>query len=417
MNKRGNIALIIGIIVVVLIVIGVIVGSANDKVVLTIGKTNYETSDFDLYCKTMIYDGSMNATDDVETMFEQYVSYKVFYNWAEEAGITASGDEIGVTFESGDEEKLVNGYEISVDDYTRVKTEMAIANKLASDAYNLGKVPKDVQDYYKSYLNSTPSQLSSSFGITLKGSETIEDYMKMVDYRVFEVPLPTRESGEEVDGLSGDALASNDILNAKLKAQDALASIKASIEAGTDANAALEALSGDFEETSRYTATPDNLYSFATVSNWDLSTISRLYAYRTIKGSLAYLYGLESSQLMDQIVDVITNKNAGEFTDVFTTDDSVGFVYIEAIRDGLEDPDLSEFKSTSSTYYIYTNTDYVTNKLAVKVVDYTKLPAEVEKAKAAEAADDTANEEISGEASGESPVYTIDLSGDLSGNE
>jgi hypothetical protein len=361
----------------------------------------------------MIYDGSMNASDDVETMFEQYVSYKVFYKWAEQAGVTVSGDEVGVTFESGDEEKLVNGYEISVEDYTRVKTEMAVANKLASDAYNLGKVPKDVQDYYVSYLDSSATQLSSSFGITLKGSESVKDYMKMVDYRVFEVPLPTRESGDVVDGLSGDALASNDILNAKLKAQDALAQLKAGIESGTGADAAFEALSGDFEEASRYTATPDNLYSFATVSNWEISTISKLYAYRTLKGSLAYLYGLESSTLIDQIVDAIVTKNEGEFSDIFTTDDSVGFVYIETVREGLEDPDLSEFNSTSSTYYIYTNTDYVTNKLAVKVVDYTKLPGEVEKAQAADVSGDSLIEEISGD----DTVYTIDLSGELSGNE
>ncbi len=413
MDTKGKIGLIIGCIAVLLIVFGVIIGSANDKVVLTIGKSEFDTTDFDQYCKTMIYDGSMNASDDVETMFEQYVSYKVFYKWAEQAGVTVSGDEVGVTFESGDEEKLVNGYEISVEDYTRVKTEMAVANKLASDAYNLGKVPKDVQDYYVSYLDSSATQLSSSFGITLKGSESVKDYMKMVDYRVFEVPLPTRESGDVVDGLSGDALASNDILNAKLKAQDALAQLKAGIESGTGADAAFEALSGDFEEASRYTATPDNLYSFATVSNWEISTISKLYAYRTLKGSLAYLYGLESSTLIDQIVDAIVTKNEGEFSDIFTTDDSVGFVYIETVREGLEDPDLSEFNSTSSTYYIYTNTDYVTNKLAVKVVDYTKLPGEVEKAQAADVSGDSLIEEISGD----DTVYTIDLSGELSGNE
>jgi hypothetical protein len=97
MDTKGKIGLIIGCIAVLLIVFGVIIGSANDKVVLTIGKSEFDTTDFDQYCKTMIYDGSMNASDDVETMFEQYVSYKVFYKWAEQAGVTVSGDEDGVT--------------------------------------------------------------------------------------------------------------------------------------------------------------------------------------------------------------------------------------------------------------------------------------------------------------------------------
>ena len=120
--------------------------------------------------------------------------------------------------------------------------------------------------------------------------------------------------------------------------------------------------------------------------------------------------------MIDNIVDNVLNLSEGEFSDIFTTDDSVGFVYIDHIREGLEDPDLAEFNSTSSTYYIYTNTEYVPNKLAVKVVDYTKLPAEIEKS-AANSGDDLIIEEASGDTSGDDNAYVIDLSGDLSGNE
>ena len=108
------------------------------------------------------------------------------------------------------------------------------------------------------------------------------------------------------------------------------------------------------------------------------------------------------------------NVEKGEFSEIFETDDSIAFVYIEDIRDGLEGADLDDFRNNSANYYISINSETVSNRAVARRADFDKLPAVIAQKEAESASEeDTSGEIILDEGIG--PDDIVIVPGEVSG--
>ena len=418
MEKSKIIILVIGFLVIVGAIIALIAADANDTVVATIGKDNYTLADFESYGKVWYYEENSSITGSYDDMLEQFYVNKLYNKWAKKVGLELTEEEMPAPLESGDEEKLLNDYNLTADEYYRVKKEIALKDKLRNDSYNLGDVPATVQDTYFNYLNQSTSYLKNSYAVTLEDGQKVEDLAKTVDYRVFMIPIE-QVSGDEAEAVSGDNSGeaidpkATAILNAKIKAQDVIATIKQDIDAGKTAEDAFTFANIGYEDVKRYDVGVDKIGSFDQVENGQLSTLSKLYATRAIEGSYVYMFGLIPTEIVTAMEDAILNQEKGTFSDIVVSDQYVAFVYIEDVRDGFEGADLDTFNNESAHCYIELYYESVLNKIVARKANFEELPAvkaklEAEAAAAAEAASGDYSIDLS--TSGDSPIEIIDSS-------
>lgn len=420
MNTKQIVCVILLFLVIVGTIIAIFAVDSQNTNVFAVGKKEYDVSDYESYVKVWYYENN-DMELNTDTLYNQFTSYKTYYRWAELAGVTLSGDEIPEAPQSGDVETLLTDYKLTEDEYMRVKTEIAIANKLYADSYGIGKVSADVPEYYKAYLNSNPDYIEQQYSITLGSNERVEDYLTTVDYRVYEVPVPSEpekpvdESGntiEESGDASGDAYdRAQEVLDARLKAQEVITKLKEDLSSGLTVQEAFDKLaeadSGDpsGEKITRYALTGEGGYSIVTLENGQKETLSKLYAPSAESSSIAYAWGFESHELGDGIVERVSKAERGQFSDIFETDDSVAFIYYEDVRDGLEGSELEKFQNESANFYIYQSSNLVYNRIPLKKIDYEALIPRVIKKKEEDAAKAEAEQQAE---SGE----TLELSGD-----
>ncbi len=408
MEKSKIAILVIGLLIVVAAVAALVIDDTKDNTVLTLGKTKYDLEDYKSYGKVWYYENNSTATSDVDTLANYYGYYKTFYKWAEKSGVTLSGDELPAALESGDAEKLMADYELTSGEYMRVKTEIALAEKLMNNGYELGKVPSNVEEIYKNYINSS-NYLETSYYLKPKSNETVEDYMKMIDYRVFAIKIPSAPSGEEVvetsgdvsGDISGDAAKAQRILDTKIQAQDVVAAIKDNMANGLSAEDAFTVASEGYENVTRL-----NLYNQSYMDNGDLDHMSYLYSQRLLNSQTfiyySYYFGLIDGDYYTDMINAVTNTPKGEFSDIIEANDVVAFVYVEDIRDGLEGEDLDSFRNESATYYVNAYSDRVINKIVFSKYVFNTLPIKVREA------EEAAKAEISGDS--EEVTLTPDVS-------
>ena len=410
--EKGKIAVLcVGLLVIVGAIVGLMVADSKDTTVLTIGKTKYDLEDYKSYGKVWYYEQNTALTDDPDSMANYYSYYKSFYKWAQACDVTLSGDEFPAALESGDAETLLADYDLTANEYMRVKTEIATAEKLMNNSYKLGRVPSNVEKLYIDYINAT-GNLGSSYYLSPKATEKIEDYMKTVDYRVVTINIPDATSGDvSGDNASGDsASGDNVLLDTKLKAQELIAKIKEDMANELPVADAFKLAVDGVEGSSRY-----NLYNYTSIANGELDSLSRLYANRLLNNQqfmIYSIYGLVDSKFYQAISDAVLNVEKGEFSDLIETENFVAFVYIEDVRDGLEGFDYESFQNEAASNYINSNSERVFNKIIANKYDFNTLPIlvrqreEAEK-QAQEAANsgDSVDVVVSGEQAG-----TVDIS-------
>ena len=409
MNTKQVVAVAILVLVVLALIIGLFVGDATNTTVLRVGDKKYDISDFVSYVKAWNYDDD-SSKSDINTMFSNYESYKVYSTRAEKAGVTLSGDEVIAELSSGDYATMLADYDLTSGEYMRVKTEMALANKLYASPYELGKISKSYFDSYKASMIE----------------ENGENYFDTYDYRVIEVTLAPEievedENAEvvndEASEVSGDVVGSCNASGetsgdkarkeqqrkdeAKAKAELVLNVIKeyASNKSGDNEayisrlRDALEVQSGDeefsgdvfdyigqFEESSRYT---QNSNGFMSVANAELTSASKLYFKEDLTGTNSYLSMFGYDKDAKEIVDKVTNLKAGEVSDIFESVNGYSFVYLENIRSGLDEADELRYNNELANTYIGQNANMTFNKTLVNKLKLDEiLPIKAREAQA-----------------------------------
>ena len=429
MEKSKLIILVIGIIALVALVIGLVVAESKNEHIFTIGKTTYDLEDFKSYGKVWYYEENSSVTESLDNMLNSYTYYKLLNKRAEDCGVELSGDEFPAALESGDELRLLNDYELTSGEYMRVQTEIAKANKIAENAYELGRVRSDVADWYSDlFLPSYPSYLEQNYGVTLRGSETVKDYLKTVDYRVIQLEVPhsgdeelENESGDASGEVSGDNDNAQAILDTKLKAQEIMEKIKSLIEGGSTVEEAYSSIneqySGDVTFKSHYAMVGNG---FSQVQNGELETTAKLYASNNINHPWLSMFGGDE-EVQNKTLDAVKSLEKGEYTDLIEGDNVIAFVYIEDVRDGLEGDQEKQFNTEASLRYIINSTDYNSvDKVVAKKANFEALPGVKAKLEEEKANEEEANTEDVVEASGEGEIIveneeetTIEDSGEV----
>ncbi len=387
MDSKGK-AIVFAILAIFLIgvMIFLFVGEATNKSVLTVGKESYDLSDFESYIKVWTYEGDQYS-GSVDDMYKAYQSYKIYYNRAAKAGVTLEDGEKPSELESGDKETLLADYNLSEDEYMRVQTEIALANKLYGSAYELGKIDKANFEYNKqTILESSPNAFDT------------------LSYRVVELQLPQditvededAEVSGEVSGETAEEKTARQKAETKANIEKVLEIAKEYVALGSGESTTevvaklaeiIPAVSGDeplpedlFEyignntEVIRYT---QNTLGFQTVANGGLDTASRLFMEEDLTGDRSYVAMFGGADLAKKIVSNIAKLKEGEFSPIFETEEGYAFIYLEKVENELNEDDNTRYLNEVANSYIGQTANMTFNKTLVKSIDLEKLMPKV----------------------------------------
>lgn len=331
MDKKSII--VVGILgVILLAIIGAVFiydGKINTNIVEINGE-KYSKSDFESYVKVWQY-GNGSTPVDMDTMFSNYQVYKLYSQYVEKYNIELpSGEQVsGLT--DADKAKLEKDYNLSESEYMRVQTEISKVDYLFAN----------LQEYW---IVSDEEYNTHQAGN--------EDKFKMYDYRVMQVAVeaaPEKSgdvSGEESGDISGDTSEQARKDAAKSKAVTALAKVK----------------SGDkFEDVAKEYGTTRITYTNGgySIVNGTLETISGLY--------------MESYLWDANIIKALQTLKPGEYSEIYESDSSYLFVYLEKIREGLDESDANAFKRQIGNEHIQGSAVIVPNRITFKSVKLNEL--------------------------------------------
>lgn len=331
MDKKSIVVLgVLGIIL--LVIIGAVFiydGKINTNIVEVNGE-KYSKSDFESYVKVWQYQNGSTPVD-METIFSNYQVYKLYSQYLEKYDVELPSGEQVPALTDAEKTKLEQDYNLSESEYMRVKTEIAEIDYLFANLQKYWVVSEEEYNTHK---------------------EGNEDKFKMYDYRVMQVavdPAPEKSgdgSGDNSGDTSGDTSEQARKDAAKSKAVIALAKVK----------------SGDkFEDVAKEYGTTRITYTNGgySIVNGNLESISGLYM---------------DSYLWDaNIIKALQTLKPGEYSEIYESESSYVFVYLENIREGLDEADKNSFKRQIANEHIQSSAVIVPNRITFKSVKLNEL--------------------------------------------
>ena len=342
MDKKSLvIVIILGVILVGVIAAAFLYDGVFNTTVLEVNGVKYSQADYESYLKVYQYENGSEAVDK-SAIYDNFVAYKLYSQYVDRYHVELpSGEKVTEPTEA-EIAKLSEDYNLSKEEYMRVKTELATVDYLFANLHNYWIVSEEEYNEHK------------------QGNE---DLFKMYDYRVLQVPVeqPSEESGDK----SGDQISpSGENLTEEEKAQ---------IRKDTAKSRAVEALakvkSGDkFEDVANEYGTMRIV-----ISNGGYSIVNGN------KESVSGLY-LHESGLDANTITAITTMEKGEYSEIFENEGSFSFVYLEDIRDGLDEYDKNTFKRQIANEHIHGEAIKIENKMFLRNINLKDLVPALEKA-------------------------------------
>ena len=373
MKTKGNgevVVILIAAIIIIGAIVALFIGDATNDILLTVGGEKFTVDDFKNYVKVWNYEDN-SSKDNVSQMFSQYEVYKIYSQRAKKAGLELDGSELPASPESGDEAILLNDFALTSGDYMKVKNEIALAEKLYSSPYELGKVPKDISGDYLLYLYQ---------------NGRIKDMdIHTYKFRVIQVPIEQPDEETQNEALSGDVSGEISGDNTKKKedyetearemAEKILALVNETKDLEVVEESRLDSIinySGESYSGDIFTQIGSKINAnrfvqegtgIASRSNAEVDYVSSYYLDEDYgSSSIIMSWGLASEDLMNGIKKAITAGKKGECSSVFNAGDCFAFVYIEDITEGLNSTDSERFNNEAANYYIEVSANLIQNK-------------------------------------------------------
>lgn len=335
MDKKSlGIVIALGIILLgIIIAVFVYDGKVNTTIV-DINGVKYDQSDFESYLKVWQYENGTKPVN-LDTMYSNYKAYKLYTQYVDKYHIELpSGEKVSQLSET-EITKIASDYNLSESEYMRVKTEIAEVDYLFDNLQDYWVVSDEEYNTHK---------------------EGNEDLFKTYDYRVMQVAVEAApETSGDVSGdtsgdvLSGDAVSDNSEEarknKAKSRAVEALAKVK----------------SGDsFEEVAKEYGMSRIVFSNG--------------GYRIVNGTLESVAGLYmDSYLTGNILEALKTLNVGDYSEIYEEDGYFTFVFLENIREGLDEYDDDTYRKSIANEHIQGEALIVDNKLTLKRIDLKDL--------------------------------------------
>lgn len=374
MDKKSlGIVIVLGVLLLGIITAVFLYDAKLNTTIIEVNGKKYDKADFESYAKVWQYENGEEPVD-LETIFSNFGAYKLYTQYAEAYHVELPSGE-AVTAPSEDvKTELLEHYNLSEEEYMRVKTEIATVDHLFSNLQNYWKVSEEEYNTHK---------------------EGNEDKFKMYDYRVMQVAIePAPQSGEASGDISGDTSLEARKAAAMSKAVEALAKVK----------------SGDsFEEVAKEYGTTRIIYSAAgiQIANGIVESISGYYMEKY-------------DEYVDKnIKDALTTLKKGEYSKIYEGEKDSGytFVYLEDIREGLSGADDETYRRDIANEHIQGEARIVPNRITLSSIDLEELiPALTEEHDHSHENEETPKIEIeTNEVSGESNngMESGDVSGEV----
>lgn len=290
----------------------------------------YNQDDFNSYLKIWQFENADDGLDEDE-MFENYGVYKLYSQYVDKYNVKLpSGDAVPMLLDDVKSE-LENQFNLTEEEYMRVKTEIATVDYLFQNLQDYWKVP---EEEYNTHMEGN------------------EDKFKMYDYRVMQIAIePATKSGDTSGNSSFEARR----LAAKSKAVEALTKVK---------------MGDNFEDVAKEygKARISYLPSGMQIVNGTLESVSGLYMNE-------YIYDVNISEALESL-------EKGEYSEIYEGEDNYTFVYLENIRDGLLGADKITFIRQIANESIQNDAIIVDNRndKAYKTYKYRRIqvPLEIE---------------------------------------
>lgn len=335
-KKTLGVVVALGILLLGIIVAVFIYDAALNTVILDVNGTKYDKSDFESYLKVWQYENGEEALD-LDQTFSNYQIYKLYSQYIDHYDVKLDSENEVKELTDTEKTTLETDYNLTESEYTRVKTEIALVDQLYGDLHKYYTVSD--ADYEEH-----------------KGENA--DKFKMYDYRVLQVAVeqPEEESGDNLEvnvsdeNLSGDTLKAIEEQirkdEAKSKAVEALAKVQ----------------SGDkFEDVAKEYGVNRIAYSQGgyTVVNGTLETVSALY--------------MEDFIWDEDVIEALNTLQKGEYSEIYEGDSSYSFVYLEDVREGLDEYDDNLYRRQIANEHIQGEAIIVPNKITLKSIKPEKL--------------------------------------------
>lgn len=339
-KKTLGVVIALGILLVGIIVAVFIYDAALNTVVLDVNGVKYDKSDFESYLKVWQYENGEEALD-LDQTFSNYQIYKLYSQYIEHYGVKLDSENEVKELTDAEKTKLETDYNLTENEYMRVKTEITLVDQLYGDLHKYYNVSDE--DYEEH-----------------KGENA--DKFKMYDYRVLQVAV---EAPEEKSGdVSGDNLEVN--VSGETLSGDALKAIEEQVRKDAAKSKAVEALakvqSGDkFEDVAKEYGVNRIAYSQGgyTVVNGTLESVSGLY--------------MEDFLWDENVIKALNTLKKGEYSEIFEDESSYSFVYLEDIREGLDEYDDNLYRRQIANEHIQGEAIMVPNKITLKSIKLEKL--------------------------------------------
>ena len=369
------------------LIVALFVGDATNTTVLTVGNEKFDIKDFENYVKVWNYEDSPSK-DDIDALYRQYQVYKIYAKRAKDVGLTLDESEIP-TLESGDDVILMNDYNLSSGDYVKVKSEIALCEKLYASPYELGKVPEDIEHSYLHYM--------------MENGSIDSEELKTYKFRVVEIQNDVEleeESGDasgDISGeKSGEASKEDPSVISKEKITNLLSFVKENLSGDVSEEEldkiidySGEKVSGDIF-TQIASKIPANRYiqigsGINVKSNGELDEVSSIYLDTDYgEDSMIASWGLVSPDFISGIKKFISSAKEPGFSEPFDTGNGYAFIYLENITDGLNETDELRLNNQAANYYIETTANMTYNKALVNAMNLEKLIPKVARDKSSE---------------------------------
>lgn len=344
MDKKSLIIVVIlGVILLGIITTVFIFDAKVNTTVVDINGLKYSKEDFESYLKVWQYEKGEEAINKDE-MFESYKIYKLYSQYVDRYNINLpSGDEVrALTAE--EKTKLETGYNLTENEYMRVKTEIAKVDNLYANLPDYWKVSDEDYEEHKAEYGA--------------------EKFKMYDYRVMQVAV---EQPEEPSGdVSGDNKPAADVSGETVSGDE---SGDKELQARKDAakSKTVEALakvkSGDsFEDVAKEYGTSRLAYSSK--------------GYEIINGTLESVAGIYMDNYVwdENILKSLKELKKGEYSEIFENENYYMFVYLEDVREGLDAADDLIYKRQIANGHIQGEASIIPgNMIALKSIKLEEL--------------------------------------------
>lgn len=334
MDKKSiGVVSVIGVILLGIIIAIFVYDNAINTTIADVNGTKYDKSDFESYLKVWQYENG-DTPVDVAELFEEYKGYKLYAQYADLYDLELPSGEKVTALTDTEKEKIQTDYNLTENEYMRVKTEMAEVMYLINNLPNYFIISDEEYDEL---------------------AELNKDSFVTYDYRVMQVPV--KEEEKPSGDVSGDAAnvktEAERKTEAKSKAVEALAKVKSGDK--------FEDVAKDYG-TGRFVYTPTG-YSYI---NGTLESVSKLYMEKYL-GAEAFI------QADPNIMKSLKELNKGEYSEIYEADSYYMFVYLENIRDGLDEDEKKVFKTEVAQNHIVSEAKVTGNNIVLKSIDLEKL--------------------------------------------